>query len=397
MSLFKSSILALAIVVAISGVWLLRPGTHDSSLAQLERLSGANFCADGGVKDGDQVLGLSSTISRSSSENSFTIAPDPDAYRARVVSRFDTAESNCLDMDFVSSSFGLGPFRQSNVSRNSGTIEIDGRRVPLIISRIEADRATDQPVDSIQTIYVRVGGGPGAVNITAQSDEFIEYLEGDYLIDFYYTGHGFNIVHPSPSFEIAFTQLAKFLEQVRARNPESKIVLLGQSLGAVLSLEAIRNSEISDRSSAPAADKLVLLSPPFGSLDRTAELLEELRVARGVEGTKWQYRVREPSQNYNDYGRLESHEQMDVFRSFYQQQNEKADLLERVKNVSSSLPILVIYGDADVRIYLEKAKAFAAQKIGNVRVSRLEGMDHQPGTLDQIRSIREQLRDFVDE
>lgn len=398
MNILKLTLLAIVLTFGFTGVLLHDLGSQDSSLVQLERLSGGDFCSDGGVKDGDEALGLKATLNtRSSDDGSFSIEPDPEAYRMLVVGRFDTAETSCLDMSFASSALGLGPARQTSIRRNAGSIDIDGRRLPLIISRLEADRVAEGSNESVQTIYVRVGGGPGGVNVTAQSDAIIDYFEGDYLIDFYYTGHGFNIAHPDTSFEIAVAQLENFFEQLRTRNPASKIVVLGQSLGAVLSLEALKDSKNLSRASTPLADKLALLSPPFGSLDRTGELLKELQIVHGVEGTTFPYRLRNVGLNYNDYGNLMELDGMDVFQRFYPEWQGAADLAERVSNLNGSLPILVIYGDADVRIDLDKANAFASSEMSNVRVTRIDGMEHQPASLAQINSIRDELGNFVDD
>jgi len=395
MSILKLTLSAIVLTFGFTGALLLDHGRQDSSLDQLEQLSGGDFCSDGGVKDGEEALGLTAAYkTQSFDDGSFSFEPDPWVYRMQVVRRFDTADTRCLDL----SARVPGP-RSGRRSRrrNAGSFDIDGRRVPLIISWLEADGIAEGSDESAQTIYIRVGGGPGGVNITRQLDAIIDYFEGDYLIDFYYTGHGFNTVHPNPSFDIAVAQLETFLEQLRTRNPASKIVVVGESLGAVLSLEALKDSKEMSRGAKPVADKLVLLSPPFGKLDRVKELLEELQIAHGVEGTNYLYRLRDAGQNYNDYGDLAELDGIDVFQTFYPEWQGTKNLAERVSNLNRSLPILVIYGDADVRIDLDEANTFASLEAGNVRVTRIGGMAHEPASLEQINSIRDELGYFVDD
>lgn len=398
MSFLKLILSAILPIFLVIGVLFINRGSQDTSLAQLERLSGGDFCSESEVKDGEEVLGLIETPKKQGFEDgSFTFETDLSDYRRLVVRKFDTAETKCLDLSVASSVLGPYAARQTNFRRNAGSIDIDGRRLPLIISRSEADGVTKGSNDYAQTIYVRVGGGPGGVNVTKQLDAVIDYLKGDYLIDFYYTGHGFNIVHPNPSFDIAVAQLKAFLEQLRARNPESRIVVIGESLGAVLSAEALKDTYSLSHRSKLVADKLVLLSPPFGSLERTVELLEELQIAHGMEGIKYPYRLRAAGQNYNDYGNLVELDAIDVFRRFYPERQGAIGLAERVSKLDGLLPILVIYGNADVRIDLDKANDFAGSKISNVSVKAIEGMEHQPVSLEHINFIRDEIGYFVDD
>lgn len=191
MSILKLTLPAIILTLVAAGV-LLGRGSQDTSLVQLERLSGGDFCSDGGVKDGKEALGL---IEKSKTEGfddgSFTVETDLPDYRKRVVRKFDTAETKCLDLSVASSVVGPYSSRQPNFRRNAGVIDIDGQRLPLIISRSEADGTNKGPSEYVQTIFIRVSGGPGGVNVTTQLDAIIDYFEGDYVIDFYYTGHGF--------------------------------------------------------------------------------------------------------------------------------------------------------------------------------------------------------------
>lgn len=372
-------------------------GAKNPSLLHLERLSGGFFCSDGGVQSGDEVLELSSSMRTKSADGSISVGLDPETFRKLVVGRFDAPSARCLDMSFVTPLFGIGPSRQTDMKRNAGYVDIDGRLLPLIISRMNPENPEHGETAPAKVIYVRVGGGPGADNITANSDSLIDYFEGHYLIDFYYTGHSFNVVHPDPSFELAYTQLSKFLVQLRSRNPQSRIVVLGESLGAVLSLEAIDKAAAITGASTPVVDKLALLSPPFGSLDRTAELLEPMILAQGNSEKKFAYRVRDLGERYNEYGELAFLNSMDFFRRFYEESQGSIDLIERARKASRFVPILVFYGSDDVRIDLEKARDFEAEALENVSVTRIEGMDHQPFRLAEIGLIREELGFFVDE
>ncbi|MDY7097169.1 MAG: alpha/beta hydrolase [Pseudomonadota bacterium] len=384
-------VLVCAVFAGIIAAPVLIAKSPDAELLKLEEISGGHFCSDGGVKDGYEALDLSSTVTSEYDGQVHSIRQDSKAYRELVVSRFDTPQTACLDLTrqpAIPGFFHKGP-------RNSGYIEIDGRRLPLIASRYKEDSFKKRNHADANTIYVRIGGGPGSASVLGEGDALILYDDDVVSFDFHYTGHGFNSLYPKPIFKTAYTQISKFLEQLRARNPDSRIVVIGGSFGAPLSLEAIRLADSRAGSKPPVADELILVAPPFGSLNRTAKLLEQMALAEGSHDRKFQYRSRSSGEDYNSYGELLNLDGMDFLLKSYSSQEGQTPLLDRVRRVPASLPILVLYGSADFRIDQDEAKTFDAEKPDNVKMVRIEGMDHFAKPGQEFMLLQDSVDDFL--
>ncbi|MEO1020745.1 MAG: hypothetical protein AAFY56_24170, partial [Pseudomonadota bacterium] len=330
---------------------------EDENLVFLEEVTGSDLCSSGGVLDGIDSLRLASVSSVSGDDRSFSTHIDHELYRRMVVERFDTEEYRCLSLDSKSLPSSFRGFWSADLIRNSGHVSVHGLRVPIIVSR--AQDFEYQSVADRRTIYVRVPGGPGQTDIISPSDELIDYFEDTLVIDFFYTGNGFNTIHPQPAFDIASSQLAFFLKEVRARNPDANIVLIGISLGAVISTSAMNIAEPSDI----ALDSLVLLSPPFASLEEVGPRLEALPGADDMTKRSVSYRLRDVNSNYNVEGKEVELDWTEVFERFYSAEQGEVRLVDRLRQIGGHQRTLIIYGYADERIAPELAAQFLVDPI----------------------------------
>lgn len=361
----------------------------DDDLAFLEEVTGSDLCSSGGVLDGNESLELASVSKLSSGENSFTTSVDYARYRSIVVAKFDTEKYRCLSFESQSMPIAFRDFRSPHIALNSGHVSVDGRRVPVIVSRARGFEYRD--VVNRRTIYVHVPGGPGQADIISPSRSLLDYFEGTLVVDFFYTGNGFNTVHPEPAFDIAVNQLASFLRKLRSLNPDAKIVLIGESLGAVISVAAVNM----DESREIALDNLVLLSPPFANLDEVGQNLETLAEAENIKDRSVRYRVRNSGSNYNAEGKEMSLDWSDVFKQFYAEQGQ-IRLAQRMRSMAASQRALIIYGSADIRIGPELAAEFSENPMPNVQLIRIEEMGHQFSSMSEHSKMRDAIADFVD-
>lgn len=388
------------LVVLLLAIWTsnacAEPPAADEELAFLEEVTGGDLCSSGGALDGTKSLELASASSVSGvssdpdGKKSFSTQIDYESYRRIVVERFDTEEYRCLSLNDETLPFAFRGLRSSDLVRNSGYVLVNGLRIPIIVSR---SRNFEYRSDGDRrTIYVRLPGGPGRGEIFSPSDVLLDYFEDTLVIDFFYTGNGFNTIHPEPAFDIAAGQLAYFLRALRARNSDANIVLLGESLGAAISVSAIGIAEPDE----VALDSLVLLSPPFASLQEVGPRLEALPGADDMTKRSVSYRLRDVNSNYNETGRVVDLDWTDVWEHFSTAEQGKLRLIDRIRLAGSHQPTLIIYGNEDVRIAPELAAEFLVDPISNVQLLRIEGMGHQFNPLTNRAEIRDAIADLVD-
>lgn len=385
----RSRLIVLLVAVCTSTACADSPTTNDN-LVFLEEVTGSDLCSSGGVLDGNESLELASLSRISANGKSFSTYLDTEKYRSIAVARFDTKEYRCLSFDDKSLPFPWRGFGRTDLVRNSGHMTIDGRLVPVIVSR--AREFEYRAFAGRRTIYIRVPGGPGQSDLISPTDALIDYFRDTLVIDFFYTGNGFNTIHPEPAFAVAAEQLASFLEELRQRNSDANIVLIGVSLGAVLSVSALSTSEPSDIE----LDSLVLLSPPFASLAEVGPKLRALPGASDMTKRSLLYRVRSTGSNYNRQGKEIMLDWTDVFESFFTPDQGDKRLAERLRQVGGDQPTLIVYGDADSRIGPELAADFLDDPISNVQLLRIEGMKHSFNPQNDRLIIRDAIANLVD-
>lgn len=310
--------------------------------------------------------------------------------RDLVVRHFDTADNRCLSLS--SSDALLSSATQRQIHRQFGFVNLQDRIVPVAVSW--RDDANFEDESNIWPIIIRVPGGPGGVGIFPAADHTTPLFGNTAVIDFFYTGQGFNILHPKPSFEIAADQLSLMLQRVRAQNPRAEIILMGESLGAVISLAALEKLPARDGNARPPVDKLVLLSPPFGSLQDTASKLRDMSAPNQGGHQKFAYRVRQDGAKYNEFGSLQNIDSFEVFEKFAADGEKSRSLESRIDAIKNLPGTLIIFGGRDVRISLDDAEAFLSKSRRRVQVFKIAGMDHQFENDDQRSMIYNRIDEF---
>jgi pimeloyl-ACP methyl ester carboxylesterase len=362
------------------------PARVDKELYLLEELTGANFCSSGAATDFDSITDEDNSVFGSNPIKNSKKFSQEVTDREKIIKKFDSIKYPCLvfknwdkDENFKQ--------RSSNLSKNSGYVVVDGLRTSIIVTR-----ANKFELKSYQnTIFVRVPGGPAGTSIISDFDDLIDYRSGAVTIDFFYKGNGFNLGHPEPSFSQAIMGLEQYLKSLRIKNKYAKIILVGESLGAYLSASVLH--KLSSEKNI-VVDKVILLSPPFGSLKETANRIEY--IAREVPKNERYvlYRLRERKENGEDYGQLVYLDWLDVFHSFYTDEEGEITLYEWLIKAPIT-PVLVIYGSQDDRIMIEKSERFISQKLKNVDLLVVDGMHHQFNRFSEAADIRAAFDAFL--
>lgn len=374
------------LVALVVGVTCSPSGNDKKDLKLIEDMTSVQLCSSSSDKKFEDVFASFNGAGREEPWSSL----DYQQRRDFVVRHFDTADNRCLSLS--NSDASLSSVTRRRTHRQFGFVNLQGRIVPVAVSW--RDDANFEDKSNIGPIIIRVPGGPGGVDIFPSSD-FTTPLFGDAaVIDLFYTGHGFNILHPKPSFQIAADQLSLMLERVRARNPRAEIILMGESLGAVISLAALDKLSAKDGNARTPVDKLVLLSPPFGSLQDTASKLREMSAQNEVEDQKFVYRVRQNGTKYNEFGSLQNILGSEVFEKFAADSEKFRSLESRIDAIKNLPGTLIIFGDRDVRISLDNAEAFLSKSRRGVQVIKIAGMDHQFENDDQRRIIYDRIDEF---
>lgn len=310
--------------------------------------------------------------------------------RDLIVRHFDTADNRCLSLSSSHALLFLANQRQ--IHRQFGFVNLQDRIVPVAVSWREDANFEDE--SNIWPIIIRVPGGPGGVEIFPAADHTTPLFGNTAVIDFFYTGQGFNILHPKPSFQIAADQLSLMLQRVRAQNPRAEIILMGESLGSVISLAALEKLPARDGNARPPVDKLVLLSPPFGSLQDTASNLRDMFAQNQGGHQKLAYRVRQDGAKYNEFGSLQNIDAFEVLEKFAADGEKSRSLESRIDAIKNLPRTLIIFGGRDVRISLDDAEAFLSKSRRRVQVFKIVGMDHQFENGDQISMVYNRIDEF---
>jgi pimeloyl-ACP methyl ester carboxylesterase len=355
-------------------------------LSLLEDVTGANFCSSGGVTDFDSIPYEDDAIFSLSPVKNQKKTNKEVIEREKIIRYFDSIKYPCLvfknwdkDENFKQKSL--------NLSKNSGYVIVDGLRTSIIVTRSRKFKMKSKP----SLIFVRIPGGPGGTSIISHFDDLIDYSSGAITIDFFYKGNGFNLSHPEPSLSQASRGLESFLKFIKIENNDAKIVLVGESLGAYLSASVLHKLS-SEKNNV--VDRVILLSPPFGSLKETAHRIEY--IAREVPKSERYalYRLREREENGEDYGQLVYLDWLDVFHAFYTDEEGEITLYEWLMKAPMT-PVLVICGTQDDRIMFEKSERFISQKQKNVDLFVVDGMGHQFNRFLEAADIRAEIDAFL--
>jgi pimeloyl-ACP methyl ester carboxylesterase len=379
-----------AVILSTAFIFLSNSfGFVDKELTLVEKATGGEFCSSKTVTNFDAAAEEVDEEIYSHSLKKKTFAAPEVLYREKVIMVFDNIKYPCLKIENWDRDIYSNENKIYFLFKNSGYITVNNYRISLIVTR--SNRFVQNKNNTIKSIFVRVPGGPGGTNIISNFDDVVNYNTDTMTLDFFYRGNGFNLTFPKPTFDIAVEDLKLFLKELRRRNKNAKITLVGESLGASLSAAAL--SELRFENDI-IVNKAILFSPPFASLEETATQLEKLSHSLSKKERYALYRLRTEGKNGRDYGRLEYLDWHEVFRTFYTEEDGKIDLYDRLK-AAIHTPVLVIYGSKDDRISIEKSLRFSTQKLDNVEIFVVDGMGHQFNRFLEAADIRAAVDAFL--
>lgn len=137
----------------------------------------------------------------------------------------------------------------SGAIAGTGTVRLGKAGLPLVVYQ---HKATGTAFDAI---YVRGVGGPGESIAPAEGDRRYLDLLGthDLLVSIGYTGTRYRTLYPKPDYQAACEDVAAYLDGLRVRNPDARLIVIGESLGGQIVAGALhRTSHV---------DAVVLVNP----------------------------------------------------------------------------------------------------------------------------------------
>lgn len=235
-------------------------------------------------------------------------------------------------------------------------------------------------------IFLRIVGGPGASIGPGQSYGHVLDLirSGDVLVTPAYEGTVHGTFYPNENFTASTTRIAAWLRELRRRNPLGEVVLIGESLGGPLALEANRLA------GAQGADRIVLLAPLAFTPDAADRNFTAQRGERYRNDRQVTMRIIPTAPNGTaGYRKVYS---TDLFISFFPAKQRSKDLGERLKE-AGNVPILLVYGSTDMTV--GTAIIEALPPAANVRVVRIADMPHKLNT-EFGRKVTAAVIDYLD-
>lgn len=362
---------------------------QQEELRFLESVTGASLCSSSDLMDAADISEILPVPNLAAGARADGADPFMSKFRRALVEGFDTPDRPCVSFQ-GSDAFLLPISRDRKLIKFSGTFTVQGRRLPVIVTRSAKSSLPDRSEDF--NIVIRIGGGPGAADIFKFSDEFLPYDEGIIVIDLFYTGQSFNILHPYPSFGTAVSQVESVIRDVKSRVPKATLVVFAESLGARIAVSALRNIS---RNRQLTADKVILLSPPLGTLRQSVERLQTMSKAKGEYNRSFLYRVRSNSHDYNGYGKVKYLNEFDVLEHFFESDYLDNSLANDLLNISEIKNFLIIYGEKDERIMADKVDDLPGIDREVINISPIKGMRHQAAGLDEVNTISLAIRDFM--
>lgn len=351
-----------------------------TDLPEIERISGSRFCAPNGAVAITSISPLSAIKPRAA--NSAVSAEEQAATRRTILENFPNSEYPCIDLGAWGDQL-LSPDKL-NYHKNTGFTEIDGSKVPLIVTRRYGSHLSFDHYSG--TIFVRISGGPGGVVFQPLNDFAIGLGETDLLIDLIYSGSGVNLRYPLPNFELASREIAIFVRQLRQINEEAKIVLVGESLGGLLVLSALQLN------STHKVDKVILLSPQVMAPDDFLQNERQKLNASSTKNPTLYYRAIDSKVDDWSSRNIVELDPLEVYLKFFEPENFELALTDRIAEIKG-YEILIIYGNLDPIIGVDLLKSFLPDE--NVTVVQIDGMGHAPTRANHILGVRNAIEDFV--
>lgn len=390
----KGLLLSLTLSLAMA-TWLVSDHLKGVALLtdirDIESVSGAHFCSNGGIVDIGRVGDLKAIRPSSSSGAEKVKLKNDLEYRMAILSNFPSNQFPCIDLGLWPDNLAkIGQYDSYQLRKITGFIMIGDAKIPLIVTRTKNNKLENQSVD--RRIIIRLSGGPGGINIGLGTDFVVQLSENDVLIDFLYTGSGTNLLYPAPNFEIAVSQVHHFIADIRNRNPNAQIVLFGHSLGAVIATAAIQKN--ATQIGVPIVDKIVLLSPATSSTREFIKFSDDLSRSVKHESLLEIYRVLESDKDDWSTRNIVKMSRLEVLKNFFSNDELDASLKKRILN-NVQPPTIILYGDKDPIVAADDIETM--RDLASVSIERIDGMQHTFSTLGHVADMRYAIEMFLEQ
>jgi pimeloyl-ACP methyl ester carboxylesterase len=250
----------------------------------------------------------------------------------------------------------------------SGSVTIAGSRLPIVAFYDGRNLAPSTP----RRIVIDVIGGPGSDISPGLNDDLPLFLveRGVFVVRLGYTGTRHGSSFPRPDLDNASFQVGSYATRLRQLHPRGKIVLLGESVGGLISAKAA-----GDLPAAPVIDGLAMVMPLVFSANEAVGNFNHLFSARH-EQVPASPRIRlleSPHDLWSD-GRLATVPGLDLLRGFFPETARRRNL-ESYLARTRGLKKMLAFGENDDRTG-NAGIASIARDIPDLDVVKLERSGH---------------------
>jgi len=255
----------------------------------------------------------------------------------------------------------------TDVTVFSGSVTVNESKLPIVAFYDSRDL-----VPSIsRRIVVEVVGGPG-MDISPGLNDYLPLLlveRGVLVVRIGYTGTRHGSSFPSPDFDDAASQVRSYVSKVRKLHPQGKVVLLGDSLGGMISAKAA-----GDLPSA-TLDGLALILPLVFSANDATQNFKDMFSARNQKPRASEpIRMIKSPHNPWSAGRVATVPGIDLFSGFFPKAARHRNL-ESYLAKTNGLKKLLAFGEIDGRTG-NAGVASIRKNILNIEVIKLERNGH---------------------
>jgi predicted alpha/beta hydrolase family esterase len=249
----------------------------------------------------------------------------------------------------------------------SGSVTVDKSKLPIVGFYDSRDLASSVP----RRIVVEVIGGPG-MDISPGLNDYLPLLlveRGVFVVRIGYTGTRHGSSFPDPDLDNAASQVRSYANKIRHLHPQGKVVLLGDSLGGMISAKAA-----GDLPSA-ALDGLALVLPLVFSGDEATQNFKDMFSARNEHphASNPIRLIRSPHDPWSA-GRVVTVPSVDLFSGFFPDAGRHRSL-ETYLAETKGLKKILAFGENDDRTG-NAGVASIRRNVSDVEVIKLERNGH---------------------
>lgn len=253
------------------------------------------------------------------------------------------------------------------------TVSLNSGLTPLVLYFPTQERPEKSVIN---TIIVDIVGGPSGSISPSGGNIIPPYLakNGLTVASLGYTGTLYGSMYPKASYGLAVKDVVEYLEKIRglSRRP-AKIVLLGESLGGRIAIEAAHKMPVALR-----PDLVVLISPLMLSpISAERNFSVNLRNNPSNDSYITTRLISDPEKPWEKVGTIP------LFDAFFEEKEKHRDLNE-ILELSPMIRPLIIFGTDDNVIGLNAIRHLSPKV---ARTFEIEGMGHHPNMEEEKQIV----------